>query len=402
MTPDPRWVRLSRLSLLGMLGLWMAQSLLLTTVGAGMVGVRYNNALGLHKEDLQPGLHLELLGVHRVWRLPSHYLILDYTEDRALSIRTKDNNTVVVDISIPYRIKRGEAWKVMDAGNHASDGNGVYRFQRFAEETATSVLREKIAQLPSEDFYNTARRLAVAASTLKALNEKLAAYHLEASTVLVRATFFRDEYETQLATIQFNEQQKLLDGAKRVVAEQRQELDNFEQQSAALAAAKEQSWVGRIAELDRAYQVGFMDTGDDQTPGAARRLMEALSEEQRAQYVTRAATVFGVGEERITDGHLLGIKNVDAESVEYSLRVVAQADAISSRLEAEGVARIAKLQGAYEARINQLLGSPAGRAYVAYNVAEKIKFADDLLFQSSDGIPSVLRLGEFARQLMGR
>jgi hypothetical protein len=145
-----------------------------------------------------------------------------------------------------------------------------------------------------------------------------------------------------------------------------------------------------------------MDTGDDQTPGAARRLMEALSDEQRAQYVSRAATVFGVGEERITDGHLLGIKNVDAERVEYSLRVVAQAEAISSRLEAEGVSRIAKLQGAYEARINQLLGSPAGRAYVAYNVAEKIKFSDDLVFQSSDGIPSVLRLGEFARQLMGR
>jgi hypothetical protein len=39
---------------------------------------------------------------------------------------------------------------------------------------------------------------------------------------------------------------------------------------------------------------------------------------------------------------------------------------------------------------------------VAYNVAEKIHFAETLTFQSSDGVPSVLNLGELARKLMGR
>ena len=63
---------------------------------------------------------------------------------------------------------------------------------------------------------------------------------------------------------------------------------------------------------------------------------------------------------------------------------------------------MAVIRGAFEARVNQLLASPAGRAYVAYNVAASVNFAETLTFQSSDGVPSVLNLGEMAKGLMGR
>ena len=48
-----------------------------------------------------------------------------------------------------------------------------------------------------------------------------------------------------------------------------------------------------------------------------------------------------------------------------------------------------------------LLGSPAGKAYVAYKTAENVEFAKTLTFSSSEGIPSVLRLRAFAEQFMG-
>ena len=395
-------VMLSRTYVLIIAVLLLARACVVTEVEAGTVGVRYNNALGLNKEDLAPGFHLEIAGVQRVHRLPSRYLFVNYSGDAVFSIRTKDNNTVRVDISIPYRIKPGQAWKVMDAGNHLETGDGRFRFQRFAEETATSVLREHMAQLQSEDFYNTDRRLEVAGNALAVLNKKLDAYHLEARTLLVRAAYFRSEYETQLAQIQFNEQQKLLDGAKQAVAERQQGLDNFQQQTIAMVSAKEQDWAQRIAELDRAYQVGFIDMGDDRTPGIMRRALDGLAEEARNELVASASAVFGIGPERVTGAHLLGIKNVQAETIEYEKRVAAEADAISARLAAEGEAKIAIIKGAYEARVNSLLGSPAGRAYVAYMVADDVNFAKTLTFQSDDGIPSVLRLGDFARQLMGR
>ncbi|HEX2731845.1 MAG TPA: SPFH domain-containing protein [Polyangiaceae bacterium] len=394
--------RVARYVVLGFLAAIALRSVALTDVEVGFVGVRYNNALGLQKEDLEPGYHVEVPGMHRVWRLPSSYLFITYGGSDVLSVRTKDNNTVNVDVSIPYRIKQGEAWQIMDAGNHLPDGDGRYRFQRFAEQTATDVLRAHLAQLRSEDFYHTDRRLEVAAQTLIVLNEKLAPYHLEANTVLMRAAYFRDEYETQLAQIQFNEQQKLLDGAKQAVANRQQSLDNFVQQSNALVSAKEQDWGKKIAQLDRAYQVGLVDTGEDRTPGASRRKLDAMKDDERAALVKQASDLFGIDESRVTEGHLLGIKNIEAETTEYSRRVVAEADAVSARLSAEGEARISTIKGNFEGKLNQLLNSPAGRAYVGYNAAEKVTFASDLTFQSREGVPSVLRLGDFAREFIGR
>ncbi len=63
---------------------------------------------------------------------------------------------------------------------------------------------------------------------------------------------------------------------------------------------------------------------------------------------------------------------------------------------------VAKVQGEYENKLNVLLGSPAGRAYVAWKAADNVKFAETLTFSSSDGIPSVLRLRQFAELFMGR
>jgi len=397
-----RLSRICKYAVLGVLALVLLRGTAMTKVEAGTTGVRYNNALGLHKEDLKPGFHAEILGLQRVYRLPSRYLQMNYTGSDVFSVRTKDNNTIELDLSIPYRIKPGEAWQVMDAGNHLNVGEDKYRFQRFAEQIATSVLREHLAELQSEDFYAVDRRLAVTANALKEMNKKLAAYHLEARTILVRGTYFRKEYEQQLGRIQLNEQQKLLDGAKRAVAERQQDLDNFEQQTNAMVSAKEQDWAEHIAELDRAYQVGSIDTGSDRSPGVARKMLNALSAEARKQLEEKAAAVFGIGEDRVTDAHMLGIKNVEAEKTEYGQRVTAEADAVAARLSAEGEAKVAVIRGAFEARVNQLLASTAGRAYVAYGVAEHIKFDEKLTFQSDDGVPSVLDLGELARKLMGR
>ena len=103
----------------------------------------------------------------------------------------------------------------------------------------------------------------------------------------------------------------------------------------------------------------------------------------------------------MTDAYLIGIKNIQAETLTYKNKVNAEADATEGRLGAEGDAMVAKVQGEYEIKLNTLLGSPAGKAYVAYKTAEYVKFGDTLTFSSSEGIPSVLRLRQFAEQFMG-
>ncbi len=397
--------RISQFICLTALVLLIAPTCFISTVPLGYIGVRSSNFSGVNEADLEPGWNLNIASVHNITLLPSRYLFLDYgsEESQGLQIRTRDNNNVFVDISVPYRIKPGEAHLIMKAGNHLQSGKDTFGFQRLASEITVSVLREDLANLTSSDFYNTDKRLAVADSTLEVLNKELAPLHLEAQAVLVRAVTFRPEYEVQLQQIQLNEQNKLLDGARQRVAQQQQELDNFELKTTALANALQQDWVKKQADLERAYQVGFLfDPDADRTPGAARRQFANLTEADLDKLREEAAKVLEIDDKtKINEAYMLGIQNISAETLEYKQRVTAEADGISGRLKAEGDADVAAVRGEFETKINALLGSPAGRAYVAWKSAENITFGETLTFQSREGVPSVLRLRNFALEFMG-
>lgn len=398
-------VNVARVIVIGAVALFIIPWLFFTHIDPGMVGVRRSAAAGIVAEDLAPGWRLRVPAYHKVIYLPSTYFFLDYTNDdksplEPLEIRTKDNNTVTIDVSVPVRIKPGSAHKLVATGNHIKDG-GRYRYQRLAEQTAVSVLREELANLDSDGFYSTERRLAITDKSLELLNQHLAELHLEAQAVLIRSVRFRAEYERQLGQIQLNEQNKLLDHARERVAAEQQKFDNYSQGTAAQAAAREQDWIKRQAELERAYQIGVLDVTDP-TPGAARAKLATLTPEQVTALRTQAATLFGLDDPAsVSDAYLIGIKNIQAETLEYKNRVNAEADAVAGRLQAEGAAMVAKVQGEYEAKLNALLNSPGGRAYVAWRAAEHVTFDKELTFHSQDGIPSVLRLRRFAEQFMG-
>lgn len=389
------------------LAVWIVPLLFTMRVAPNEIGVRQSATSGVLASDLGPGWHWRIPGVHKLIVLPSSYFMLDYTADsvgpqKSLVIRTKDNNTVELDVSVPLRIKPGEANELVAAGNHVQDPDGRYRYQRLAEETATSVLREEMATLDSVGFYSTERRLAASAKALEMLNKQLAPMHVEAESVLVRAVTFRAEYEKQLQQIQLNEQNKLLDRARSKLAAEQQKLDNYNQGTAALGSAREQDWKKRQAELERAYQIGGLDIADP-VPGKARAALAALTPEQVTAAKQQVATALGLGDPTaVSDAYLIGTKNLQAETLEYKNRVTAEGEAVSARLEAEGEALLAKVQGEYETKLNALFGSPAGRAYVAWKAAGKVTFAKELTFSSQDGVPSILRLRRFAEQFMGQ
>ena len=399
-------VKISKVVVIAAFALWIVPAACMTRVEPSEIGVRQSAMSGVQEDDQPPGWHWQVPGIHKMIVLPSTYFMLDYTEDdkgpqKPLVIRTKDNNTVLLDVTVPIRIKPGEAHALVVDGNHVQDPDGRFRYQRLAEDTATSVLREDMAALDSVGFYSTDRRLAATTRAAEQLNKQLAPMHLEAQGVLVRQVTFRSEYEKQLQQIQLNEQNKLLDAASQKLAGVQQSLDNYVQGTNAQVAARTQDWVKRQAELERAYQVGLLDV-PDAAPGVARAKHAALPPAEQGALNEQAAKLFGLDEASVTDAYLVGIKNIQAETLEYKNRVMASADAIEGRLGAEGAAMVAKVQGEYETKLNALLGSPAGRAYVAWKAAENVKFGETLTFSSADGIPSVLRLRQFAEQFMGR
>ncbi|MEZ4362817.1 MAG: SPFH domain-containing protein [Kofleriaceae bacterium] len=399
-------IKAAKIVVIGALLLWILPALFLAKVGPQSIGVRQSAASGVLAEDLDIGWHWRIPGLHKLISLPSPYFMLDFTTDdrgpqTPLQVRTKDNNTVELDVSVPLRIKAGEAHAIVAIGNHIQDDDGRYRYQRLAEETATSVLREDLASLDSVGFYSTARRLEVSAKALATLNKQLAALHLEAQAVLIRSVRFRPEYEKQLQAIQLNEQNKLLDAASQKLATVQQSLDNYVQGTSAQVASVTQEWIKRRAELERAYQVGLLEVAEA-TPGAARAKLAALTPDEVEAKRAEAAKVFGLDPSSVSDSYLIGIKNVQAETLGYRKRVTAEADGIQGRLGAEGDAMVAKVQGEYETKLNALLSSTAGRAYVAFNAAQNVQFSPALTFSSAEGIPSVLRLRQFAEQFMGQ
>jgi hypothetical protein len=399
-------VNIAKVLVIAVVALWIISFGFTANVQPNQIGVRTSATSGVHGEDFGPGWHLRIPGIHKMILLPSSYFMLDFTNDevgpqKPLTIRTKDNNVVELDVSVPVRIKPGEGHALVEAGNHVQDADGRYRYMRLAEETATSVLREKMAVLESKGFYTTKSRVDASNAALEALNKQLAPMHLEAQRVLVREVRFRTEYEKQLTQIQLNEQNQLLDKASKLLAEKQQLYDNYQQDTNAQVAQHTQDWAKRQAEQARVYQVGLIEVQDN-APGAARKKLATLPSADVAKLRADAAKTFNLAEESVSDAHLIGIKNINAETLEYKSRVRAEADAIEARLGAEGDALVAKVQGEYENKLNALLGSPAGKAFVAWQAADNVKFADSLTFSSAEGIPSILRLRAFAEAFMGR
>jgi len=386
------------------LALWIIPVACMVKVRPDEIGVRQSNLSGVQDEDLAPGWHWRIPGIHKVHRMPRDYHFLDYTQEAKgrLHIRTKDNNIVHIDVTVPIHVIPGRANKLVKEGKHLRDSDGIFRFQRLAHEATVSVLRQELATLTSAQFYDTKTRVELAEKTKVLLDKALEDFHVRTATVLIRAVYFRDRYEEKQQQKQLNEQKKLLDEAQQAVAVKQQGLDNYKSRTNALASERKQAVVKIRHDLERVYNVGFIDTKGDVTPGAARRVMNAMKKEQKVAVKKFAAEKLGKPIEGVGDKYLLGVKNIQAETLEYKSRVNAEAKGIASRLAAEGRAKVAKVQGEYETRINALLNSPAGRAYVAWSAAANISFANELTFQSRDGIPSVLRLRRFAQQFMGR
>jgi regulator of protease activity HflC (stomatin/prohibitin superfamily) len=401
-------VRISKVVVIVGVAFLILPHLLVATVPPGMVGVRQSQISGVTDMDLGPGWHWRIPGLHKLLLLPTKYFLLDYDQGdlgpgAPLQIRTKDNNVVELDVDVPYRIKPDEAHLIVRAGNHIMDGD-KFRFEKLADQTAISVLREELAHLESNGFYSTEQRLAIQKSALDKINAAFKDLHLEAQAVLIRAVRFRPEYEQQLQQIQLNEQNKLLDKSQQDLANKQQTLDNYTNGTKAQSAATEQEWQRKSADLERAYQLGLL-ASDDPSPGAARKKLQGLSADALKVVELQAKDVFGMDPpDQLDDtyaGYLIGIKNVEAETLEYKNRVTAEADGIEGKLTAQGDALVAKVQGDYEAKLNALLSQPAGKAYVAYNAAANVTFAKTLTFSSAEGVPSILRLRKFAEQFMG-
>ncbi len=179
--------------------LLMSMFVMFKRVPADQIGVRQAKfgGGGVEEQDIGTGLRWVVSGVHILHILPKQTHFLNFTsgsrrapkgyfggevsiEDwyQSLVIRTKGGINLTIDVTVPYKIKEGQAHKLVMEGIRAD-----YRLQ--VKQTVESVLRGQLALLSSEDFQDTDLRVRKADDILSILNAQLDTYHVVAEIVLI-------------------------------------------------------------------------------------------------------------------------------------------------------------------------------------------------------------------------
>lgn len=325
--------------------------LFLFRVTAGQIGVRQAQLgeSGVEPRDFPPGLHRGLRWLHAWHVLDSRTHVAafglsgDAASQPALELRTKDGNLATVAAAVLYRIRPGEAWRLVADGLQAS-------YPALAVAATASLLRSELAELSSDDFASTAARQARMAEALPRLNERLAPLHLEAETIQLGDVYFWAEY------------QKALDE------------ERFARESARLNAA--------LARLERERR------GDP-----SREEIDAEEKRLRAQSEREL--------EGLRSATLLEIARIRSAAESHALLQRSEADATHERELAAGRLVLDRAETERELGLATALHGEAGRIWLAREAAGKLVVRKALLNASDPRLPPILDLDGITRLLLG-
>ena len=309
---------------IGFLIFWLLPKFLMVRIEPWEIGVRRSLTGGITERDFDFGYQLRLPFIHSYYRLPRTLQYLDYLsrgsgEQGALEIRTSGNNVIFVDISVPWRIKDNEAWRIVREGF-------IDTYPTKVQSTTTGVLRRVLAQMTNLNIYDSDKRMEVANSITPILNKELEQYHVVAEQVVIRAIRFRKEYEAKLQNKQLFIVQGKLDEALRKESVAKQDTDTLEKTIDKEMSLKREEWNKKIEEL--------------------RTRLE------------------------------LQIAAVEAEAVQYDRKKRSEADALYTEAKAIGDLAEAKAEALGEKLKAAALASRAGRTYSAITAAENFQLGE--------------------------
>jgi regulator of protease activity HflC (stomatin/prohibitin superfamily) len=327
--------------------------LFLVRVPPGTFGVKQANfgGGGLAAQDFGPGLHFGVRGLTEWHFVDSTTKVLAFAWESEgaphpmLELRTKDGNVAQLGISVPYRVKRGEAHLLVAEGlKHA--------WNQRVKSTVEKVLLQEFANLSSADLAVTDTRIERCALTLPKLNALLSAFHVEAESILITGVMFGQEYEKKLQQVQLTRQTALLSNAQMEVEKQR--------------------------------VVNNKNTDE----------IDASEKAIRAEMDLAIAEQYAVGRRKIVE--------IDLEARDYDRRRRSEAQAEYDRLVAEGERGLLRAEQVKEELANEVYDSAGGRLLLARQAAENLNIRQVTLNSNDPRVPSVLDLDELVSILVGK
>ncbi|MHC4378564.1 MAG: SPFH domain-containing protein [Planctomycetota bacterium] len=355
----------------GLVLLFLASGLLMERVGPYQIGVKQNQlAGGIAEQDYDTGYHLGVAFVHKWYKLDRRVHVLSFSEEAvtnsgklfryegflptgmppmsdlagSLELRTGDGNTVALDVTVTYRIKEDQAWKIVRDGLQAS-------YRARVRDSIRGLLLEQLAGLTPESLIDTELRLKRAEESLPKIRDAVAQYHVEPESLLIRAVRFPTAYEQKLQDKQLTRQKALLADAKQKQEKQRQITEAYEKETEAQEKRLEGEWNVRLQEL--------------------------LSDNQVA------------------------IAQIDADAQIYDRRVRAGAEADYVTMLAEGQLAIDRAEALRNQLRNAALDTTGGRILLAQQAAQNLEIEEVTLNSNDPNVPTVLDLGELVELLVG-
>jgi regulator of protease activity HflC (stomatin/prohibitin superfamily) len=300
---------------------WFLPNVASTYIQPDEIGVRRSLLSGVADKDLDQGRALAIPMIHTIYRLPSVLHYQQYLADSALSLRTRENNVIDVDVTIIYEIVPGEGHLIVEEGF-------LDNYDEKAASVTQGLLREHLAQLTNQDVQVPARRVEVAESAVEPLNELLSQYHLRVTRdgVAIRAIRFRAEYEQKLQDKQLYAVQARLDEAKGKESEARTLTDTDEKGIDRDVKLEVEVWNAKIEEAKTEFEIAIAD--------------------------------------------------INADALKYNQKKRSEADAFCSEAEAEGKLAEAKAEALGKKLEAQALSSAAGRTYSAIEAARNFQLGD--------------------------
>lgn len=337
----------------------ISAALLVQRIDPATIGVKVNQVGGgIVEQDFRTGYHLGVVGVHQWTLLDGRVHFVSFARDgeeykgskenvdatNSLDIRTSDNNTASLDVTVAYRIIPDRGWRIVQDGLTLS-------YRDRVRQTIQGVLREELSRLSPDDFVKSDVRLARVEAAMPALAASLEQYHMVPLSILIRAVRFPEKYEEQLQLKQLTRQKALLAEARQREEQQEQITQSIEKETEALAKRLTGEW--------------------------DKRLQEARSDNQ------------------------VRIAEILAEAEIYARTTNADADATHTAALAEGELALANAEALRDQLRNAALDTAGGRILLARQAAENLRIEEVTLNSNDPSVPSVLDLDELVRMLLG-
>ncbi len=310
---------------------------------------------GIIEQDFHTGFQLGVSGYHLWHYLPRQTHFLHFTRSNSPSsgvdsweppqeIRTRDNNVVTIDLSIPYHIIPESGFQIVKEGLK-------HEYRDRVKSTVERVLRSELSELTSEDLQNTEMRRQRTMAILPILNVQLAEFHCRAETVLVRRFQFSTQYESKLQEKQFLRQKANLDEALTAQADEQKTVNLIERQIVAAEKALTQGW--------------------------EKELQVKLSEYE------------------------VLIADINARAHIYAKKTRAEAQADRDILEAEGKLALDQAEALRNELRTAALNSKGGQILLALEAANNLNIPEVTLNSDDPAVPMLLDLSAMTKILVG-